>query len=310
MGLPAPKEEIKNVRKWFMEWRNERLQDNGDGMIHGFQDNAVECAIVTADTLAHDIHETRCGHRSEWFLSSGPCLLRPRKRPLSRLARNALDLPQSPMTLSNTEDDELTGPPIMCKKAEGEQENATKINAEIKVAEEEPDSIEDTKLYGKYDLYAKHLPFLQFKKGGSPDFERLLEAMKRLQAKPDYSARVAIPIFHATKDGAFEPRGFRDPMSDEQYEVALEGIKLIEKKEPVLEASMSITNGGCIVASSSGAISMHRCWAKPGADVGSDEIFSICIRKHRDKIPDIESGYWGIRARKDVSGKEIGLALK
>ncbi|KAF8914690.1 hypothetical protein CPB85DRAFT_527538 [Mucidula mucida] len=71
MGLPAPKEEIKNVRKWYMEWRNERLQDNGDGMIHGFQDNAVECAIVTADTLAHDIHETRCGHRSEWFLSSG-----------------------------------------------------------------------------------------------------------------------------------------------------------------------------------------------------------------------------------------------
>ncbi len=66
-------------------------------------------------------------------------------------------------------------------------------------------------------------------------------------------------------------------MSDEQYEVALEGIKLIEKKEPVLEASMSITNGGCIVASSSGAISMHRCWAKPGADVGSDEIFSICM---------------------------------
>ncbi|KAF9055360.1 hypothetical protein BDZ89DRAFT_1055957 [Hymenopellis radicata] len=216
---------------------------------------------------------------------------------------------------SNSEDEELTEPPVKRKKAEDEE-----LNAKIKVAEEEPESIQ---LYGKYDLYAKHLPFLQLETGGSPDFEKLLEVMKRLQAKPDYSARVAIPEFHATNAGAFEPRGFKDPIDPvygEQYEVALEGIKLIEKKDPIIKASMSITNGGCGVASSSGAISMHRCWAKPAADDGLDEIFEASFnlhvsysnmyrRKHLDDITDIDSEYWGIRARKDASGEEIGLAL-
>ncbi|KAF9021527.1 hypothetical protein BDZ89DRAFT_1163726 [Hymenopellis radicata] len=173
-------------------------------------------------------------------------------------------------------------------------------------------------LFGKFDIYHKDLPCLDsgYDKG-SPDFEKLLELMKKFQAEPDFTARAAIPKSYGS-DGAFEIKAFEDPMSGEQYEISLEGIQLIGKDEPTIKGRLSV-DGGCGVSSSSGTLSLHRCWTKPTSRGGFDEIFECTIninvsysglyrRKGHGSGLRLNMKCWAIRAQK-LFGEEIGLTL-
>ncbi len=139
--------------------------------------------------------------------------------------------------------------------------------------------------------------------------------MKGFQAEADFTARAAIPKSYGTSDGAFQIKNFEDPMSGEEYEICLEGIQLTGKTEPTVKAELSF-DGGCGLSSSSGTLSLHRCWNKSNSDEGFDEMFDCTFsvnvsysdlyrRKGHGSGERISMECWAIRARKNSSGEEV-----
>ncbi|KAK7440407.1 hypothetical protein VKT23_017045 [Stygiomarasmius scandens] len=201
------------------------------------------------------------------------------------------------------------------------------------------------KFVGKFDLYSMSLSFLSevyLPRGMStPQYEKLYEAILTYQAKPDFSAQCVIPDPSGltSQSGLMRSGGFLDPFSREPFDIAMNDIKHLEKVEsypasldscfeltqpqvnvPGVRAKLCIQDGGCGINSSSGDFCMTRVWKKVDSNGQTVELFEGALEfdvsysglysnKGHGNGNDANFGFWGVRARKDQDGKEIGLEV-
>jgi len=89
---------------------------------------------------------------------------------------------------------------------------------------------------------------------------------------------------------------------------------------PGISGEMELADSHCGIQSASGAFKIKRVWTKPNPDVDGEfaELFEGFVsfdvsysglyrRKGHGNGDSVEFAFWGVRARKDKDGKEIGL---
>ena len=183
-------------------------------------------------------------------------------------------------------------------------------------------------LGGTFDLYGMELPFLNkvYSPSGSATVfpENLYNEILTYQAKNDRTAKFTVPEgFSTGKDGQFRSGIFCDPMEESPFDIVVTDIQQVNKLNiksdygrpadawdgPGLKAEMSIEDGGCGIASSSGSISMRPLWRKVDKDEGKViELYegtftfnvsysSLYSRKGHGKGQRQTLAFWGIRAK-------------
>lgn len=149
---------------------------------------------------------------------------------------------------------------------------------------------------------------------GMEDFDKIWEVANDLQARDLLIGRFNVPPYKSRSVGVFETGEMRDPNSNEVYTFQLTEVSVRQKPAPTLRCK--IVDGGCGV-SASGSLRMYRCWHKADDDGAVMELYKgvFCVemslykRKRKGKANYCELTFWAIRARKDESGKDVGLEL-
>ncbi|KAJ7270629.1 hypothetical protein B0H12DRAFT_1008888, partial [Mycena haematopus] len=200
---------------------------------------------------------------------------------------------------------------------------------------------------GKFDLYAMELPFLASvylppgQSASAPRFGALYDKILEYQAKPDSTAQCVIPavpfkgIPEDQKRGRLESAVFEDPMEQAPWAIALVDLQavpaldfpLAERKQfatppqtdcgPGIEGRTALAEGHCGVQRAGGVFRMQRAWGGERAGnavelwegyLSFDVVYSgMYRRKGNGNGESIGFPFWGVRARKDADGKEIGL---
>ncbi|KAK0475145.1 hypothetical protein IW261DRAFT_1422468 [Armillaria novae-zelandiae] len=176
---------------------------------------------------------------------------------------------------------------------------------------------------GKFDLYAMVLPFLSkvylpTNSSSTPQYEELYKTILTYQAKPDFSAQIALPDAPYMKDGDIKAV---NKLSHTEHQ---NSFFLVHDSDmgsgPAITANTGITDGGCGIQTARGKFMMKRVWTKANPDGSLIELFegffslmisysSLYKRKGHGSGDDTEFAFWAVRARKDANGKEIGLNL-
>ncbi|KAF7362895.1 hypothetical protein MVEN_00639900 [Mycena venus] len=214
----------------------------------------------------------------------------------------------------------------------------------------EPQSTVEPNPSGKFDLYAMELPFLAkaYLPPGQaePQFGALYDTILTYQAKPDFTARCAIPEAPFGKDtdgageenekrGRLESAVLEDPMEGMPWDIALVDLSLADPlvfppAERKQFASLPQTNCGagiqgrtvlaaehCGVQRADGVFRMQRVWTgeRDGKAVELWEGYlsfdvvhgGMYRRKGHGSGEKIGFPFWAVRARKGEDGNEIGL---
>lgn len=204
---------------------------------------------------------------------------------------------------------------------------------------EQPVSLPE-RYVGKFDLYSTQLPFLvrEYLPEGAdkPDFYRLYKKILFYQAKPDFSMRIALDSADSdvAKSGRFSCSQVAEPMGDEEikpilitdgqaktvtFNVGQTGHRSTAGSVPGYSARLELGDEGhgCMISSGRGQFKMRRVWQ--GEHVGNAvELFEgywdfhtvwsgLLSRKGFGRGEDYSSAFWGVRARKDADGNEIGI---
>ena len=191
-----------------------------------------------------------------------------------------------------------------------------------------------------------HLPFLKKEylptNTTSPQYDAVYNAILTYQAKNDKTARcyLASPTSTDPKDiSRFSSRLMEDPMEDMPFDIMIDparhhaSLTFTEHELSSFEAPEAIPEGPgisgemeladshhCGIQSASGVFKIKRVWTKPNPDVdgGFVELFEgflsfdvsysgLYRRKGHGIGNNVEFAFWGVRARTDKDGKEIGL---
>ena len=193
---------------------------------------------------------------------------------------------------------------------------------------------------GKFDWYSTLLPFLhrEYLPAGTrkPRYPELYTALLKVQAKPDFSGRLALSESGAT--GAFATSDIVNPMSDGPLEdpiyvlhgktldISLGGKEMPKGQEGAAgtfkqgykcDLEMDIGGSGAcgagMISAVTGTLKMRRVWCD-----GDKELFEGYIGAHITHGPTLrrkghgagnpwKTPIWAIRARRDEQGKEIGI---
>ncbi|KAI0045557.1 hypothetical protein FA95DRAFT_1543607 [Auriscalpium vulgare] len=189
---------------------------------------------------------------------------------------------------------------------------------------------------GKFDLYSTNLPFLrsQYLPSGAqtPNFAAVYTKILFFQAKPDFSARIALRDEPAD-GGGFACADISNPMSDEPIEPiflvdARVGDDVAFSAQETAHAStvgsglgyaatMELDTSGDdhgMVTAGHGDFKMRKVW--DGGD-GKELFEGYCTlnltygpllrRKGHGSFGNAIVGFWAVRALKDEAGNEIGI---
>ncbi|KAJ7813148.1 hypothetical protein B0H14DRAFT_3150067 [Mycena olivaceomarginata] len=198
---------------------------------------------------------------------------------------------------------------------------------------------------GKFDLYGMELPFLAKvylppgQSASTPQFDALYDKILTYQAKPDSTARCVIPDAPFIRQGRLSSAIFEDPMEEMPWDIALDDLRLADPLVftpaergkfaspepqsncgPGIQGRTVLVEDHCGVASAEGVFRMHRVWTgeRGGKAVelwegylSFDVVHSgLYRRKGHGSGRKLGIAFWGVRGRRDESGKEIGLDLE
>jgi hypothetical protein len=161
------------------------------------------------------------------------------------------------------------------------------------------------------------------------------KAILTYQAK-DQTARCYLATPTNTDDSRFESGVILDPMEDMPFEIAIKAVNRQSSlpfteselssfaapeavpEGPGISATTTLAGSHCGVQSASGIFKMKRVWTKHDADGELVELFEgfasfnvsysgLYRRKGHGPSDKYKFAFWGVRARRDNAGKEIGL---
>lgn len=183
------------------------------------------------------------------------------------------------------------------------------------------------------------LPFLKepYLSGNTlPQYEKVYDTILTYQAKNDNTARCYL-VPESDKDGSrFESRVIQDPMEDMPFDIAFNSITRQPSMQytkaelgsfaapthvpqgPGITAVTALAEGHCGIQSASGVFKMKRVWTKGNLEGDFMELFegffsfnvshsAMYRRKGHGGGEKVKFAFWGVRARRDNTGKEIGL---
>jgi hypothetical protein len=195
---------------------------------------------------------------------------------------------------------------------------------------------------GNLDLYSMHLPFLKTEylpaNSTSPEYDRVYKTILTYQAKNDKTARCYLTSPTSVDPSRFSSPLMEDPMDEMPLDITIDFIESHESlsfttselssfaapsaipEGPGISGEMQFIDSHCGIDYASGVFKIKRVWTKPNPDVDGEfvELFEGFVsfnvsysglyrRKGHGPGSDIEFAFWGVRARKDDNGKEIGL---
>lgn len=198
---------------------------------------------------------------------------------------------------------------------------------------------------GNFDLYGMYLPFLArlcLPPGATtPDYSAVYDRILASQAKHDYTAR----CFLAPQDvsslapphGRFESASVLDPMAERPFDIMLDCFTYKKSLTftPTERSSFqvpeySVPGSGlvghtglspvCGIKSAKGVFKIKRIWTREQDGLMKELFegffsFSVCYDSMYRKAghgngATYKFAFWGVRALKDNTGKEIGLGQK
>ncbi|KAJ3548688.1 hypothetical protein NM688_g5262 [Phlebia brevispora] len=200
---------------------------------------------------------------------------------------------------------------------------------------------------GKFDLYSTKLPFLRkhyLPEGqDEPQFEAVYKEILKWQAKNDWSIRIALeatsPDAKAGEYGMFSCRQVYNPLSDEEITpihitngqakmITIGSTQTAHKSTAgewpgfiarlALNARVSEQCNCGMIKSGTGTLKMHKVWEGRGENGEQVELLegyfffvtengSTLRRKGWGSRSPYSSPFWGVRARKNEKGEEIGI---
>lgn len=196
------------------------------------------------------------------------------------------------------------------------------------------------KFVGNLDLYAMTLEFLkrEYLPSGTttPQYNAVYKAILKHQAKNDSTAKCYLGPSTGEDVSLFESGEIEDPMEEVPFEIAINSVKRqaslsFTKSElasfaapetipggPGISGKMGLVGGRCGIQSASGIFKMKRVWTKLNSDGEFVELFegfvSFNVRYNSmyttsgfENGSKVKFAFWGVRARTDSVGKEIGL---
>ncbi|KAJ3548684.1 hypothetical protein NM688_g5265 [Phlebia brevispora] len=211
------------------------------------------------------------------------------------------------------------------------------------------DTASSPRFAGKFDLYSTQLEFLKkvyLPEGETkPQFEAIYQEVLKYQAKDDWSIRIALnegsPNTKAGEYGMFSCQDVTNPLSDEE----ISPIRIINGEAKTVDfgtsetahASMMGRSPGYIaqleldaknsekcdcgmIKSGNGTLKMHKVWEGQGEDGEQVELFEGYFFFRTENGPTLRrngwgsslpysSPFWGVRARKNEKGEEIGIGI-
>jgi hypothetical protein len=170
----------------------------------------------------------------------------------------------------------------------------------------------------------------------TPQYDAVYKSILTYQAKNDQTARCYLGSPTDGDTSRFESHVIEDPMEDMPFDIAINSVKRqaslsFTKSElasfaapesipngPGISAVMALADDRCGVQSASGIFKMKRVWTKLNSDGEFVELFegflsfnvthsSLYRRKGHGSGSKVKFAFWGVRARTDGAGKEIGL---
>ncbi|KAG6375768.1 hypothetical protein JVT61DRAFT_2618 [Boletus reticuloceps] len=197
-------------------------------------------------------------------------------------------------------------------------------------------------LSGNFDLYGMYLPFLAklcLPQGATtPDYSAVYDRILASQARHDYTARCFLAPQNASSfappHGRFESATVLDPMAERPFDITLDTFtykKLLSftpTERSSFQAPEHSTPGPglvghtglspvCGIKSAKGVFKIKRAWTREQDGVVKELFegffsFSVCYDSMYRKAghgngAKYKFAFWGVRAMKDNTGKEIGL---
>jgi hypothetical protein len=195
---------------------------------------------------------------------------------------------------------------------------------------------------GNFDLYGMYLPSLAklcLPQGATtPDYSAVYDRILASQAKHDYTAHCFLAPQNksssAPPHGRFESTSVLDPMAERPFDIELDSftykksLSFTPTERLSFQASEHNTPGPglvghtglsplCGIKSAKGVFKIKRVWTKE-KDGAMKELFegffsfSVCYDSMYRKAghgngAKYKFAFWGVRAMKDNTGKEIGL---
>lgn len=197
---------------------------------------------------------------------------------------------------------------------------------------------------GNFDLYGMYLPFLAklcLPQGATtPNYAAVYDRILASQAKHDYTARCFLAPLGASESSSAPPQGrfesatVLDPMAERPFDITLEAftykksLTFTPTERLSFQAPEHSTPGpglvghtglspACGIKSAKGVFKIKRVWAREQDGVVKELFegffsFSVCYDSMYRKAghgngAKYKFAFWGVRAMKDNTGKEIGL---
>lgn len=198
---------------------------------------------------------------------------------------------------------------------------------------------------GNFDLYGMYLPFLAklcLPQGATtPDYSAVYDRILASQAKHDYTARCFLApqdtSSSAPLDGRFESGTVLDPIAERPFDITLDSftykksLSFTPTERLSFQAPEHSTPGPglvgytgllpvCGIKNARGVFKIKRVWTKE-QDGSVKELFegffsfSVCYDSLYRKAghgngAKYKFAFWGVRAMKDNTSKEIGLGAR
>ncbi|KAF8555439.1 hypothetical protein OG21DRAFT_904431 [Imleria badia] len=264
-------------------------------------------------------------------------------RPPAKRAKPASAAPQPTRITQNVTPSMPTSPAKVATPSDLTTESGEKIQPGIQSTIVPQPSVPQESFSGNFDLYGMRLPFLAkvyLPQGATtPNYSALYDKILTFQAKPDYSARCFLAphdTSSAPPHGRFEDVTMADPFSEEPFDITLEDITYKESLTFTSTERLSFhapehstpgpglvrdtrlsSESDCGIQSAEGVFKIKRVWATE-EDGAVKELFEgffsfnvsysgLYRRKGHGNGEKYEFAFWGVRAMKDSTGKEIGL---